>query len=839
VETGRQDWMDYGLIGKTQLKYFDDQEALQAQQNIFEKTGNAEAYRQASMERHQTEMKLQALYTVLDSIQGHGSVVTADMISKDTYKICKEQYGISEKELKSLVKDAQEGKVPELEYNKQEDNQTAPFRLTTVEEKVTRVRGNHFHSEKHSHQKVLLSKKSDELEESGEIIIQSSFKMKQKAEKKSARMVGILSDVLKNIRRTEKTPVTQAVKIPKAQVGMFKKKLGMSEKELEQLSLELQSELAPVVQEELNREKEQAERQREAAIQQTGVQQQIEPVSEENLSIRDQLFNRRMVSERYRALQNRYNTGRETLKQRMKNKHTVPVEDDARTIDDLTAQIEEKSNRYFGIAPKALVEKHNTMISNKQLQIRTMERQHKKLKETFDEAPFLLSIVSTEHLKMMNDYVKMVESCEKSAANQSKMMLKEGVKSPEAYEKKLEKEIANALKEEARKRGTKEPIAMNSTEALSKLSIKKTVWEQEKEKIRAQQDEIQRMQADMKAEISNLPEGNEKDILSKWEEGNGICIRYKEFGLKTERVDAYIKGIDLIQQEKSDLAQMELTAQDELSSYQKIRDDMPEAERARLKTEIEQLINLKWQKETAYNAEETELYIQNRCESLQVIKEIVRDMIAELDQKLEQHPELNEKIQKQKQELNEWIFKQELEIYEGIRSWEYAHERLHVQRNAQNETMIQTKAKEEWELLLAQKESEWNLNKEIDAYIKNKEIDANIKNEKVVEQLTKSKDAIAKAYKSKLEEIQGKYDRTVITYDLHTNSYAQQKITPVTNTAWAGTVKKVAEIRDNEEAQSRNFVIYDVELGKAKLEHPENYIAFMRTRYQNRTQQQV
>ena len=102
--------------------------------------------------------------------------------------------------------------------------------------------------------------------------------------------------------------------------------------------------------------------------------------------------------------------------------------------------------------------------------------------------------------------------------------------------------------------------------------------------------------------------------------------------------------------------------------------------------------------------------------------------------------------------MNEWIFKQELEIYEGIRCWEYAHERLHVQRNAQNETMIQTKAKEEWELLLAQKESEWNFNKEIDA---------NIKNEKVVEQLTKSKDAIAKAYKSKLEEIQGKYDRTV------------------------------------------------------------------------------
>jgi len=670
METGRQDWMNYGLIGKTQLKYFDDQEAVQAQQNIFEKTGNAEAYRHASMEHYQTEMKLQALYTVLDSIQGHGSVVTADMISKDTYKICKEKYGISEKELKSLVKDAQEGKVPELEYHRamqQENGIDSPFKVSTAE------------------QKVFLNKKSDELEETGEIITQSSFKMKQKAEKKSPRMVGILSDVLKNIRKAEKTPVTQAVKIPKAQVGMFKKKLGMSEKELEQLSLELQSELAPVVQEELNREKEQAERQREMATQaqQTEVQQQREPVSEENLSIRDRLFKRRMESERYGALQRRYNIGRDALKQRMKNKHTAPVEDDERSIDDLRAEIEEKSNRYFGIAPEALVEKHNTMISNKQLQISTMERQQKKLKETFENVPFLFSIVSTEHLKMMNDYVKMVESCEKSAANQSKMMLKEGVKSPEAYEKKLEKEIANALKAEARKRGTKEPIAMNSTEALSKLSIKKTVWEQEKEKIKAQQDAIQRMQADMKEEINNLPEGTEKDILSKWEEGDGICIRYKEFGLKTDRVDAYMKGIDLIQHEKSDLAQMEQTSQKELNSYQKIRREMTEAERAKLKTEIEQLINLKWQKETEYNAEETELYIQNRCESLQVIKEIVRDMIAELDQKLAQHPELNEKIQKQKQELNEWIFKQELETYEGIRSWEYAHEKLYVQRNAE------------------------------------------------------------------------------------------------------------------------------------------------------------
>ena len=58
--------------------------------------------------------KLSALYSVLNQIKKKGTVVTADMITEDTYKTVKEKYGISTKDLKRLVNDAQQGRVPDF-----------------------------------------------------------------------------------------------------------------------------------------------------------------------------------------------------------------------------------------------------------------------------------------------------------------------------------------------------------------------------------------------------------------------------------------------------------------------------------------------------------------------------------------------------------------------------------------------------------------------------------------------------------------------------------------------------------------------------------------------------
>lgn len=63
--------------------------------------------------------KLQGLYLVLGAIKEYKGVVTADMISKDTYKMCKTKFGLSSKEVERLVADTQEGSVPRFELKKE------------------------------------------------------------------------------------------------------------------------------------------------------------------------------------------------------------------------------------------------------------------------------------------------------------------------------------------------------------------------------------------------------------------------------------------------------------------------------------------------------------------------------------------------------------------------------------------------------------------------------------------------------------------------------------------------------------------------------------------------
>jgi len=830
METGKQDWMEYGLIGKTQMQYetqmqtLEQQHLIQSQQDWMEKSDAVKAYK--------TEMKLQALYTVLDSIQNSGTVVTADMISKDTYKICKERYGISEKELKSLVKDAQEGKVPELEYRRntlQEGEQHAPFQVTRVEEKEKRVSGNHRQGKSRVRQKVFLNEKSAELQEGDEIVTQGSFKMKQKAVKKNQVAVNVLTEVLKTIRRQEGTAVTQAVKIPKEQIGMYKKKFGMSEKELEQLSLEIQSELAPVVEEEVRREREELERRREQEARERleSMQKQEEEQPEEEISMRRWFFNKWYDSERIRAINGRFNRRRRELDKRYKDVHKEPVKAEERTIGDLEVQISEKSNWYLGINPEHVVSKYESKLFEKRTHVKELKGEQKQFEERLENASFLTSVVSEEHLKMMNDYVKTVEKYNEVVANQQKMMTKEGVDTLKAYERKLEKEIADALKKEAKKRGTKEPIAMNSTELLSKLSVKKTIWEQEKKKI---QDLLERMQkegADLNEELENLPENEEKSILSSWigKDGNGVAEHFKRFGLKTSQVDKYLKGKEQLSRETTDLNQLQTAYQTELKSYNAKWINMKEKEREELKSEIEQLMELRWQKEVVYKTKSVEEYIQNRCELVEGVRELGDTLLAELDEKLANHPELASTIEQQKRELREIILREEVELYEAIRNQEFAHYKLCVEKNGEDEIYIQSKGKRQLEALLARREAEQ----------KAQEAFANSdKGVEAVNACDTAKEEAKKAYKEGMQEIHLAYREDMVSYEFALHGMRRQELEPAKNVKWVEKLKKIDMINENDEEQEKGFTIYDVELGKFKMDNINRYIDFMRNRYQNR-----
>ena len=87
-------------------------------------TYNMRAYAKGNVESRKGKKalsKLQGLYLVLGAIKEQKGVVTADMISKDTYKMCKTKFGLSSKDVERLVADTQKGSVPRVELKKNKD----------------------------------------------------------------------------------------------------------------------------------------------------------------------------------------------------------------------------------------------------------------------------------------------------------------------------------------------------------------------------------------------------------------------------------------------------------------------------------------------------------------------------------------------------------------------------------------------------------------------------------------------------------------------------------------------------------------------------------------------
>ncbi|MBE6961226.1 MAG: hypothetical protein E7445_02085 [Ruminococcaceae bacterium] len=114
----------YGILGETHRDF--EQSWLAETQKIDKSKGNSSAapFNANTFAFRSTKYaydydrskyrKLSGLYGVLSSIQSANTVVTADMISPATYQTCKKSYGISKKELKRLVSDAQQGRVPDF-----------------------------------------------------------------------------------------------------------------------------------------------------------------------------------------------------------------------------------------------------------------------------------------------------------------------------------------------------------------------------------------------------------------------------------------------------------------------------------------------------------------------------------------------------------------------------------------------------------------------------------------------------------------------------------------------------------------------------------------------------
>lgn len=113
---------EYGILGETHqefenawikesksdMKHGETLNSFRADQYQFHETKSYHDY------DSQLYRKLSGLYSVLGSIKKAGTVVTADMLTEDTYRACKNSYGISKKELQRLVSDAQQGRVPDF-----------------------------------------------------------------------------------------------------------------------------------------------------------------------------------------------------------------------------------------------------------------------------------------------------------------------------------------------------------------------------------------------------------------------------------------------------------------------------------------------------------------------------------------------------------------------------------------------------------------------------------------------------------------------------------------------------------------------------------------------------
>ena len=301
-----------GLLGELHKQYEDElfkqekENHIGMTREIFDQgayTYTMNAYTQGKVTSRKGKKalnKMQGAYLLLGAIKEHKGVVSADMISKDTYKMCKTKFGLSSKEVERLVADVQEGSVPRVELKKNKDKveniglqshkgthvrqspaeQMAQYekamevfrqgraRLTALEDPETQEILNKMSDEmfvrtynvtykkaiflpskpktdyatltvhENLYKKVKISVPMTKSTKAGKIAATSS--LKEKNENRKAGIVALRNFLVRR-RQWDHVPANHLIAIEGWDKEFFVQQFGLTEKELDQLSMELQT----------------------------------------------------------------------------------------------------------------------------------------------------------------------------------------------------------------------------------------------------------------------------------------------------------------------------------------------------------------------------------------------------------------------------------------------------------------------------------------------------------------------------------------------------------------------------------------------------------------------
>jgi len=246
--TSAERWKNHGLIGEVQQKFEDqiernDMFAMDDDQQIDY------AWNQATTKKAKATLKkLSGLYAVLNEIQGLNSVATADMLTEDIYKKCKKNYGISKKELQRLINDAQNGLVPQLQYESKRDGLKLGQgeHYFSVEAAQKRMHAEDDNGEQKKNKVTIHQNMEGEFDgiwKTEAEMDASSFINKIRSEKKETRKNGIafIEERVARLREEQSVRPFQKVTLTQDDIVQCKKEYDLSKKEVEKIAIEIQS----------------------------------------------------------------------------------------------------------------------------------------------------------------------------------------------------------------------------------------------------------------------------------------------------------------------------------------------------------------------------------------------------------------------------------------------------------------------------------------------------------------------------------------------------------------------------------------------------------------------
>ncbi len=444
-------WENYGMLGELQNRHMAEWEQVTALRKDMSTEAKIKKQLQAGFRHRETEAKLQAFYTVLDAMKSQQTVVTADMISKDTYKMCKKNYGISEKELKRLVSDAQDGLVPELEYNTtmKKDSVLDTHRKFTTQsiKRVDEQSSEDGFQRTEWVNKVSLHERASKLE--GNLVTKGSYETKKKAQKKNGGAVTELTELLKKMRKEKNVTVTQAVQLDAAQIAEYRAKLGMSEKDLKKLSLELQSEIAPTIQAEIQAEKKQTVTQKveeQPALTEQANEMTVEEREQEEQQPQAELSPQESFYQIKLLINRKELKEVERIKQKSRRAHKEQVEDAGeKTIKDVEEELKQLKSDYLGMVPEEEQAKFDVREGELNSVVFDLKRQQAIYEKKVYGKCSLMKDLSIEELKLINASAKAAETVQRAEAKKLSMVNK-AKENPDTFEKSISGQITKSAK---------------------------------------------------------------------------------------------------------------------------------------------------------------------------------------------------------------------------------------------------------------------------------------------------------------------------------------------------------------------------------------------------------